>query len=137
MKKVVLFLMLAIFATTIFTSCEKEPDPQLLSEFVIGEWQSQDLLLGDTEAYFTVNIESNQYTLTLHVGDQFAELPVEGYTVDNENNVITIDQPQMPGEEPSDDVVPFNVTWVEGGTTMTWTPIEGSDAPTLQWTTGM
>lgn len=132
MKKV-LFALSLVFAM-ILTSCDKET-PMLLSEYVIGEWKSQDLMLGDTEAYFTADIESDHYTLTLYVGDQFAELPDEGYSVDNENDVITIDQPQMPGEDPSDEVVPFQVTWTEDSNVMTWMPIDPlGDVPTLVWT---
>jgi hypothetical protein len=136
-SKHILFAFLVIFAIG-FTSCEKESDPQTLSEFVLGDWVSQDLLLGDTEAHFLAYIEEGFYTLTLVVGDQSAELPKAGYTIDDEANIITIDQPQMPGEDPSDEKIPFTVTWVEGQNTMLWTPDNGggSDAPTLQWTRG-
>jgi len=139
MKKL-LFIILAMFLSVgIFTSCEEEEEPaQTLTAFVIGEWESQDLLLGDTEAYFLADIEIGFYTLTLVVGDESAVLPKEGYTVDDGANTITIDQPTMPGNEPSDEKILFDVTWMEGDNVMTWTPvyIEGSDAPVLQWTRG-
>ena len=141
MKK--LFIILAMFlAVGFFTSCEEDEEPaQTLTAFVIGEWESQDLMMGDTEAHFLVDIEEDHYTLTLVVGDESAELPDEGYTVDDDASTITIDQPQMPGEEPSDDVVTFKVTWMEGGDTMTWLPVDplDNDVPTLVWTrsTGM
>ena len=135
--KHILFAFLVVFAIG-FTSCEKDPDPQLLSEFVIGTWQSQVVDLGDvdTDIYFLVDIEANQYTLSMTDGVNTVDLPAAGYTVDNEANVITIDQPQFPGDDPSDETVSFTVTWVEGQNTMLWTPIEGSDAPSLQWTRG-
>ena len=139
MKKL-LFIILAMFLSVgIFTSSEEEEEPaQTLTAFVIGEWESQDLLLGDTEAYFLADIEIGFYTLTLVVGDESAVLPKEGYTVDDGANTITIDQPTMPGNEPSDEKILFDVTWMEGDNVMTWTPvyIEGSDAPVLQWTRG-
>jgi len=138
MKKTLLIL-LAIFLTTgIFTSCDKD-NPQLLSDFVIGTWQSQVVDLGDvdTDIYFLVDIEANSYTLSMTDGVNTVELPQAGYVVDNDANTIEIDQPQFPDDEPSDETVLFSVTWVEGQNTMLWTPVgSGSDAPTLQWTRG-
>ena len=140
MKKIkVLFgiCLILIMGAVIIQSCEEEEEPaQTLSAFVIGDWKSQDLLLGDTEAHFLADIEPNQYTLTLVVGEESAELQPEGYVVDNDANTITIDKPQLPGDEPSDEKIPFNVTWVEGGNTMTWLPIDPleNDAPTIIWT---
>ena len=141
MKKIkVLFgiCLILIMGAVIIQSCEEEEEPaQTLSAFVIGEWESQDLLLGDTEAHFLADIEANQYTLTLVVGEESAELQPEGYVVDNDANTITIDQPTFPGDEPSDEVVPFKVTWNEGGDVMTWLPVdplEDDGPPTINWT---
>jgi len=137
MKKSLLIL-LAIFLTTgIFTSCDKD-NPQLLSDFVIGTWQSQVVDLGDvdTDIYFLVDIEANSYTLSMTDGVNTIALPQAGYVVDNDANTIEIDQPQFPDDEPSDETVLFTVTWVEGQNTMLWSPIGGSDAPSLQWTRG-
>ena len=137
-----ILLAFALVFAMVFTGCEEEEEPaQTLTAFVIGEWESQELMMGDTEAHFLADIEEDHYTLTLVVGDQSAELPDEGYTVDDDASTITIDQPQMPGEDPSDDVVSFKVEWEEGGDTMTWLPVDPleNDAPTLVWTrsTGM
>lgn len=134
MKKVALLLMLAFFGVSFFTSCETEEEPMLLSEYVIGEWQSQEI--DDMDGvYFLVDIEADHYTLAMSNGDTTVFIPSAGYTVDNENDVITIDQPQMPGSEPSNDVVPFKVTWMETSDVMTWTPEgEDNDAPVLVWT---
>jgi len=142
MKKLVFILLAVILSMGVFTSCEEEEEPaQTLTAFVIGEWYSQDLMLGDTEAYFLADIEKDHYTLTLVVGDDSAELPDAGYTVDNDASTITIDQPTFPGNEPTDEVVTFKVTWMEGGDTMTWLPVDPleDDAPTIVWTrsTGM
>jgi hypothetical protein len=134
MKKL-MFLLVIIFGVGIFTSCEKEEDSMLLSEYVIGEWQSQEM--DDMDGvYFLVDIEKDHYTLAMSNGDTTVFIPDAGYSVDNENDVITIDQPQMPGEEPSDGVVSFNVLWSEKSDVMTWTPVEGddNDAPVLVWT---
>jgi len=137
MKKTLLILLAIFLTTSIFTSCDKD-NPQLLSDFVIGTWQSQVVDLGDvdTDIYFLVDIEANYYTLSMTDGVNTVELPQAGYVVDNDANTIEIDQPQFPDDEPSDETVLFTVTWVEGQNTMLWTPIEGSDAPSLQWTRG-
>jgi len=137
MKKTILILLAMFLSIGMFTSCEKD-NPQLLSELVIGEWQSQVVDLGDveTDVYFLVDIEANYYTLSMTDGVTTIDLPQAGYVVDNDANTIEIDQPQFPDDEPSDETVLFTVTWIEGQNTMLWTPIEGSDAPSLQWTRG-
>jgi len=140
--KHILFAFLVIFAIG-FTSCEKEPDPQLLSEFVIGGWQTAALDMGEVApmyVYFNATINAdNTYVLkmTLVDGGLSATCPATGYSIDNAKNQIIIDQPDFPddGETPTGTQT-FDVTWVEGQNTMLWTPIEGSDAPTLQWTRG-
>ena len=137
MKKTI-FILLAMFLTLgVFTSCEEEEEPaQTLSAFVIGEWKSQDLLLGDTEAHFLADIEDDHYTLTLVVGDESAELDDKGYTVDDEASTISIDQPTFPGDEPSDEIITFDVLWMEDGDTMSWLPVDplDEDTPTIVWT---
>ena len=140
MKKIkVLFgiWVILIMGAVVLQSCEEEEEPpQPLSAFVIGEWYSQDLMLGDTEAFFLADIGADHYTLTLVVGDESAELLPKGYTVNNETNVLTIEQPQFPGDEPSDEKIPFKVTWNEGGDVMTWLPVDPLEdgAPTINWT---
>jgi len=143
MKKL-LFIILAMFLTIgTFTSCEEEEEPaQALSEYVIGKWQSQEVMLGETSAvYFYANIQEDGYTLILTDGENESPLPKAGYTVDNDANTITIDQPTFPGDEPSDEVVPFDVIWTEGVDVMTWVGKDTGDdgPPTLIWTrsTGM
>ena len=135
MKRLI-YLIGIIFATTFFIGCEKE-DPQLLSEFVIGSWESQEIYLGDTPVYFTVDIDATSYYLSLTDGTQSIDLPAGDYMVDNDLNTITIDHPQFPGNEPNDDYISYDVTWLEGGNTMTWTPYDSppdSDPPVLVWT---
>ncbi len=70
------------------------------------------------------------------VGEESAELQKEAYTIDDEANTITIDQPQFPGDEPSDEKIPFDVIWEKGGNTMTWLPVdplEDDGPPTIVW----
>ena len=145
MKKTI-FILLAFFLTMgIFTSCEEEEEPaQTLTAFVIGEWYSDVVDMGDieTDIYFLVDIEKDHYTLSMTDGTTTIDLPDAGYVVNDDANTITIDQPQFPDDEPSDEVVSFKVTWEEGGNTMTWLPVdplEDDGPPTLVWTrsTGM
>lgn len=144
MKKIkVLFgiWLILIMGAVILQSCEVEEDEepaQALTEFVIGEWYSQVVDLGEveTDIYFLVDIEKDFYTLSMTDGTTTIDLPPAGYVVDNDANVITIDQPQFPDDEPSDEVVSFKVSWEEGGDVMTWLPVDPleDDVPTLIWT---
>jgi len=143
MKKSLLILLAIFLTTSIFTSCDKD-NPQLLSDFVIGTWQSQELVLGDSPfGTFTAVIKTNNkyvltFTMTTSDGTQSITSPETGYSIDEDKSQIIITQPDF---EPNDGVTPtdtqtFDVAWTVGGNTMTWTPIGGSDAPTLQWTRG-
>jgi len=138
MKKSLVVLLAVFLSLGLFTACEEQQDPVLLSDYVIGEWYSQVVDMGDieTDIYFLVDIEKDHYTLSMTDGETTVDLPDAGYVVDNDANVITIDQPQFPDNEPSDEVISFKVTWEEGGNTMTWLPVDPleNDAPTLIWT---
>ena len=139
MKRIILLLILALFTGFFFTGCEEEEEPaQLqLSEFVIGKLHSDVVDLGDveTDIYFILTITANNYYLSMTDGENIVDLPAADYVVDNEASTITIDQPQFPDDEPSDEVVSFKVTWMEGDNTMTWLPIDplDNDTPTLIW----
>ena len=131
--------LLFLFLTMIFfaTSCEKDLK---LSDFVIGSWTSQELVLGDSPlGKFTADIKLNAtYTLKFELSDGTASIscPATGYSIDDDKNQIIIDEPDF---DPNDGQTPtgtqtFDVTWSEGSKTMTWIPVEGGDAPTLVWT---
>lgn len=143
MKLKNILLAFALVFAMVFTGCEEEEEPaQTLTAFIVGEWESQDLMLGDTEAHFLADIEKEHYTLTLVVGDESVELEAKGYTIDEEASTITIEQPTFPGDEPADELIPFDVLWEENGNTMTWLPVdplEENDVPDLIWArkTGM
>jgi hypothetical protein len=136
MKK--FFVLCAALILMIGISCEKEKEIKL-SEYVIGEWDSQELNLGETPVIFKVHINTDgRYVLSLTDGTNAIICPEAGYTVDNENSTITIDQPDF---DPNDGLTPtetqtFDVTWVEGSDVMTWIPDNsgGGDAPTIVWT---
>jgi hypothetical protein len=133
MKKI-LFLMVMILFTT---SCEKETK---LSEFAIGTWKSQELVLGDSPfGTFTAVINSNNtYTLKFELSDGSASItcPPTGYEIDDDKNQIIIDEPDF---DPNDGQTPtetqtFDVEWNQNSKVMTWIPQSGGDAPTLVWT---
>jgi len=134
MKKVVFFFLMIFFAT----SCEKDLK---LSEFAIGTWKSQELVLGDSPfGTFTAVIKTdNTYTLKFELSDGSASLtcPATGYTIDDGKSQITITEPDF---DPNDGVTPtgtqtFDVEWNKDGKVMTWLPVDGgTDAPTLVWT---
>jgi hypothetical protein len=135
MKKV-LFLILTIF---LFASCEKETK---LSDYVVGTWKSQELVLGDSPfGTFTAIINSdNTYTLSFRLSDGSASItcPPTGYSIDDSKNQITIDEPDF---DPNDNQTPtgtqtFDVEWEKDSRVMTWLPLNTGDggAPTLVWT---
>jgi hypothetical protein len=147
MKKSILFLVLAFFTIGIFTSCEKEEqeDVVLLSEFVIGEWSSQSIGMSDDgmDDYvrFFVDFATDHYSMQvvpMNEGsvnwEDAVTLPYAGYVVDDEKSMITIDEPQFPGDEPSDETVTFTVEWTEASNVMVWTPLGTEDAPIITWT---
>jgi hypothetical protein len=135
MKKV-LFLLTVVF---LLASCEKD---QKLSEFAIGTWKSQELVLGDSPfGTFTAVINSNNtYTLKFELSDGSASItcPATGYEIDDDKNQIIIDEPDF---DPNDGQTPsgtqtFDVQWNKDSEVMTWIPQNSGDdgAPTLVWT---
>jgi hypothetical protein len=133
MKKI-LFFIVATFLLGI--SCEK--DEMKLSEYVIGEWQSQEIDLGGTLAVFSVDIKTGgKYVLGLTADETTVICPETGYVVNDDANKIVIDQPDFPfDDEPPTGTQTFTVTWMEDSETMTWLPDNsgGGDAPTIVWT---
>ena len=135
MKKSLFFIVAMILLIGI--GCEKDTK---LSEFVVGNWKSQELNLGDSPlGSFTATIKStNKYVLIFTLSDESMSLtcPEVGYTIDDSKNQITIEQPTFDPANPASGTVTFDVLWKEGETIMTWTPVAGSvDAPpTLVWT---
>lgn len=140
MKKAILFLMVAFFATGIFTSCEKD-DPMLLSEYILGdaEWVSQEVEIDeDVFVWYSAVFSSNgTYYLSLTDGEESLTFDPSEYTVDDEANTISIQEPLFPDSDPPEvrEWVTFGVTWNEDSNEMTWNPTgENNDAPILIWT---
>lgn len=139
-KKSKIMKKILVTVTALFlvfsTGCEKE---QKLSEFIIGEWISQEINLDETTVVtFLVDIGASQYTLSLTDGLQTMTLDPLSYTVDNELNEITIEEPVFTGKgaKSGDPImITFSVTWMKNGNTMTWTPkSEQMGAPIIIWT---
>lgn len=132
--KRILFLFVTVLLLGV--GCTKDTK---LSEFVVGNWKSQTLNLGDSPlGYFTATIKAtNKYvlTFTLSDGSQSITCSEAGYTIDDGKNQIIIDQPTFDPQNPATGTQTFNVAWdkdVNG--TMTWTPPSASDSPVLVWT---
>jgi hypothetical protein len=100
MKKVLLFM----FTLFLITGCEKDIK---LSEFVIGNWKSQQLNLGDSPlGYFDATMKTtNKYVLKFTLSDGSASLtcPETGYSVNDETDELIITQPDF---DPNDGVTP-------------------------------
>jgi hypothetical protein len=133
MKKLIGLLMLILLSV----SCEKDTK---LSEFVVGNWKSQTLNLGDSPlGYFEATIKAdNTYVLkfTLSDGSMSLTCPAVGYTIDNGKSQITIEQPTFDPATPATGTASFDVEWNKDSKVMTWVPVAGSvdSPPTLVWT---
>ncbi len=134
MKQVL--LTIATVFLLLISGCEKE---QTLSEFLLGEWESQEVQMSETVLItFLVTIEKDHYTLSMTDGSQTVTLGPLSYTVNDELNEITIEEPVFDdGDKKSGDpiMITFMVSWTENGNTMTWTPkSEQTGAPIIVWT---
>jgi hypothetical protein len=136
MKKTLILCIATILIIGIGFSCKKETP---LSDFVIGTWKSDSLLLGDkgsAKVCFSAIIKTNDtYVLTLLQGTQSYTCPATGYSVDNDKNTFTLTEPDF---DPNDGVTPtdtqtFDVV-TNGKSKMTWTPQVSGGAPTMIWT---
>jgi hypothetical protein len=148
MKKI-LFLMAMLF-TIIFTGCEKEESQQQqLSEFIVGVWRSDDQTIDDGQSgeiliYYTNSFyPDGTYTTEMSHslvdgGGRIDTATFTPYVLNNGTNVISVNDPDwaLDNEAPTDEIINFDIEWIEGTHTMTWTPSAGqsSDIPTIIWT---
>ena len=115
----------------VFTSCEKEDGPQVLSEFIVGgEWVYEQIEVLQTLTFLGQFFADGTYKLTLTDGTQY--IPFTGnYSINDDTNVLTIDEPDLEGDEIG--VAVFNVAWTEGVEQMVWT--QGDDpSNVMTWT---
>lgn len=132
MKKNILMLSALIFSLTMFTSCEKNEN---LSDFVMGKWQSQDLVFGDATAVFLANFKADTFTFTLKSGNTSILSDPSTYTVDNKLNTLMMTDPNFAGKKSGDPIMrTFSVEWTSKGRTMTWTPDANSGGQAFVWT---
>ena len=139
MRKI-LFLM-AIFATMIFTSCEEEKTPKVLSEFIIGTWTNDDIEeFGEDIYVFATFTDLNYYVFGLTDGVDSLILPEANYWVDDELNQVTIEEPDFPDNKKSlklafgeSEQNTFNVEWDKAvNNVMLWKDLEEDDF-WLEW----
>ena len=136
MKKY-LFIMLAVFAMTIFTGCEEEEEPaQALSEFIVGgEWVYTQIEYNVThvlELTFLGTFYANgTYDLTLTDGTNTLEFD-GNYSINDDLNQLTLDEPDIE-QDGETDVIIFDVAWIEGVEQMVWTEVDDTEN-VLTWT---
>ena len=129
MKKL-LFAIGIVFAMA-FAGCEKEQDPQLLSDFIVGgEWVYEQIEELQTLTFTGEFFSNGTYVLSLTDGN--ITLSFDGdWSVDNETNVLSLDEPDIE-QDGETGLAYFNVVWTEGVDKMVWTQI-GNETNILTW----
>ena len=138
-RKLVLALMLALFAGLIFTSCEVEEDEepaQALTEFIVGgNWVYTELDYSNPTHVGTIiynaNFSDGHYGLSVSDGTAFIEV-YGTYTVDDSENILTISNPFYE-EGDSDEFNSFVVEWQEGIDEMYWSDTENGSDDVMKW----
>lgn len=140
MKKF-LFIMLAVFAMTVFTGCEVEEDEepaQALTEFIVGGyWDYTEVDYSNPTHVSTIEFEGYFYkdgTYELWVGDGNQSVQFNGtYTIDDGENTLTISNPfYVEGE--NDEFQLFTVEWQEGIDEMYWSDPNEVGGEVMKWT---
>lgn len=131
MKKAAILLLGIILAV----SCEKEPDPQLLSDFITANvWET---IITNNEpvvdlTYIGEFLTDGTYTLSITDGTTTLSA-TGGYSVNDQVNTLTLDQPEI-GEMPEDPtLITFDVDWAEGIKQMSWTDVDDPDGEVIVW----
>jgi len=119
----------------VFTSCDKEDDPQLLSDFITANvWET--IMTNNEPVVILMYIAEflTDGTYTLSITDGTITLSASGgYSVNNQANTLTLDQPEI-GEMPEDPtLITFDVEWTEGIKQMSWTDVDDPDE-VIVWT---
>jgi len=135
MRKVSLILSLLLVLSS---GCAKE-DEKELSEFIIGEWDSELSVINmgtedEVLVYFYATFRSdNTFDLDfLTFPDKMPMYSFDdlNYTINSEFN-LTIDNPMETGE-----TVDFDIVWNPGLEKMVWVPVyvPGENPPTMVFT---
>ena len=128
-------LMIIAAMLLVFTSCDKEDDPQLLSDFITANvWET--IMTNNEPVVILMYIAEflTDGTYTLSITDGTITLSASGgYSVNNQANTLTLDQPEI-GEMPEDPtLITFDVEWTEGIKQMSWTDVDDPDE-VIVWT---
>ncbi|MGD2035905.1 MAG: hypothetical protein PVF73_12660 [Bacteroidales bacterium] len=143
-----LLLLITLLVAIVFTGCEKEESEpaQTLSQFIVGVWRSDAQSIdngqgGEMAVYYTASFYNNdmyyiEMDLTRDAVASFDTAGFTPFTVNNETNVISVTEPDwvFDNEPSTGEVTDFNVEWVEGTHTMTWTPVGAPEEAPLIWT---
>jgi hypothetical protein len=133
MRKLFAILTLLLVFTV---GCKKEEDVMKLSQFIIGEWDSELTAINpgaedEVLVYFYAEFKTdNTFDLDfLSYPDKISMYSFTGldYTINNEFN-MTIDNPMEEG------TVSFDIVWNSGYDKMVWVPDPPDGAPTMVFT---
>ena len=131
MRKLYAILALLLVFTL---GCKKE-DEMTLSEFIIGEWDSELTAINPGEEdemllYFYAEFKTNMFDLDfLSYPEKIVMYSIDSlnYTIINEFN-MTIDNPMEEG------TVSFDIVWNSAYDKMVWIPDSEDGAPTMVYT---
>jgi len=134
------FILLAIFAMSIFTGCEKEEEeevPMQLTEFIVGgNWVYSELDYSNPTHVSTIVFTGNFWadgTYDLLVSSDGQSMGLEGtYTIEDVENEITISNPFYEEGE-NDEFQTFAVEWQEGIDEMYWSDTENGSDDVMKW----
>ena len=133
MRKLFAILSLLLVFTI---GCKKEEDEMKLSQFLIGEWDSELTVINPGEEdetlvyFYAVFKTDNTFDLDfLSYPDKQPMYSFEdlNYTINNEFN-MTIDNPMEVG------TVSFDIVWNSGYDKMVWVPDPNDGPPTMVYT---
>jgi len=139
MKKLISLTGFIIFLLALISSGCKKDEEMKLSEFIIGEWDSELTAInpgteGETLVYFYAEFKTNNTFdldfLTYPDKQPMYSFDSLNYTINNEFN-ITIDNPMLEGG-----TVNFDIVWNSAFDKMVWVPVYNPDdnPPTMIFT---
>jgi hypothetical protein len=135
MKKLILLMLFAGIAGTMFNSCEKDEDETMkLAEYVTGDWKCFSVPNNpDVDGYRIQLYDDNTYDVSVNLPSQGYQTPSSGnYTVSNSAGTITVDEFEIPDLKKSVNQVSYTVEWDPTdleGKEMTWM----NETDTLKW----
>ena len=127
----VLTAMLLLFTT----NCKK--DEVYLSDFVLGMWESDPILVDETSVVLMADFRSDLYSLAISNAFTTFFLDPVTYMVDDDLNQIMVEEPDLSilDLKSGDPImIKYFVQWESENRSMTWTPDSSNPyAPIITW----